>query len=98
MAKMKEALTGSKKLEDEKSHQLNKTASQEACEKLHLKHKCTGCIPTGSIRPQMLEILQQEKSELQGKLKKEKNLGMQVQMNTKIKQIKENVESLKIDL
>jgi len=65
---------------------------------LHLNHKCTGCIPTGSIRPQRLEKFQQEKSELQGKLKKEKNLGIQVQLNTKIRMVKNSIKEIKADL
>jgi len=42
--------------------------------------------------------LQQEKSEIQGKLKKEKNLGTQVQLNTRIKMIKDHIEEIKADL
>jgi len=42
-----------------------------------------------------VEKLQQEKSEIQGKLKKEKNLGTQVQLNTRIKQITDHIEAIK---
>jgi len=45
-----------------------------------------------------VEKLQQEKSEIQGKLKEEKNLGTQVQHNTRIKQIKDRIEALRKDL
>ena len=45
-----------------------------------------------------VEKLQQEKSEIQGKLKKEKNLGTQVQLNTRIKQIKYRIEEIKAKL
>ena len=41
------------------------------------------------------EKLQQEKSEIQGKLKKEKNLGTQVQLNTQIKQITDRIKTIK---
>ncbi|MCK5509382.1 MAG: DUF4391 domain-containing protein [Desulfobacterales bacterium] len=44
-----------------------------------------------------VEKLQQEKSEIQGKLKKEKNLGTQVQLNTRIKQIKDRIEQIKAE-
>jgi hypothetical protein len=42
-----------------------------------------------------VEKLQQEKSEIHGKLKKEKNLGTQVQLNTRIKQITDRIEAIK---
>jgi len=45
-----------------------------------------------------VEKLQQEKSEIQGKLKKEKNLGTQVQLNTRIKQIGDRIEAIKSEL
>lgn len=45
-----------------------------------------------------IEKLQQEKSELAGKLKKEKNLGTQVQMNTQIKQITDRIKAVKAEL
>ena len=49
-------------------------------------------------KPKQVEKLQQEKSEIQGKLKKEKNLGTQVQLNTRIKQIKDRIEAIKNEL
>ncbi|MBW2605881.1 MAG: DUF4391 domain-containing protein [Deltaproteobacteria bacterium] len=45
-----------------------------------------------------VEKLQQEKSEIQGKLKKEKNLGTQVQLNTQIKQITDRIKAVKSEL
>ena len=45
-----------------------------------------------------IEKLQQEKSEIRGKLKKEKNLGTQVQLNTRIKQITDRIEAIKVEL
>jgi len=45
-----------------------------------------------------IEKLQQEKSELAGKLKKEKNLGTQVQLNTQIKQITDRIKAVKAEL
>ena len=45
-----------------------------------------------------VEKFQQEKSEIQGKLKKEKNLGTQVQLNTRIKQITDRIEAIKGEL
>ncbi len=45
-----------------------------------------------------VEKLQQEKSEIQGKLKKEKNMGTQVQLNTRIKQITDRIEEIKAAL
>ena len=45
-----------------------------------------------------LEKLQQKKSEIQGKLKKEKNLGTQVQLNTRIKKITDHIEAIKVEL
>lgn len=50
------------------------------------------------IRLRQIEKLQQEKSELQGKLKKEKNLGTQVQLNTKIKKINDRIKAFKNEL
>jgi len=44
------------------------------------------------------EKLQREKSEIQGKLKKEKNLGTQVQLNTQIKQITDRIKAVKSEL
>jgi len=45
-----------------------------------------------------VEKFQQEKLEIQGKLKKEKNLGMQVQLNTRIKQITDRIGEIKVEL
>ncbi len=45
-----------------------------------------------------VEKLQQEKSEIQGKLKKEKNLGTQVQLNTRIKKINDRIKAIKSEL
>jgi len=45
-----------------------------------------------------VENLQQEKTEIQGKLKKEKNLGTQVQLNIRIKQIIDSIEAIKREL
>ena len=45
-----------------------------------------------------VEKLQQEKTEIQGKLKKEKNLGTQVQLNTRIKKITDRIEAIKSEL
>ncbi len=45
-----------------------------------------------------MEKLQQERVETSNKLKKEKNLGTQVQLNTRIKQIAENIEAIKSEL
>jgi len=45
-----------------------------------------------------VEKLQQEKLEIQDKLKKEKNLGTQVQLNNRIKQIKDRIEAIKSEL
>ncbi len=45
-----------------------------------------------------VEKLQHDKSEIQGKLKKEKNLGTQVQLNTRIKQIKCRIEEITAEL
>jgi len=42
--------------------------------------------------------MNRKKSEIQGKLKKEKNLGTQVQLNTRIKQIKDRIEEIKAKL
>lgn len=50
------------------------------------------------IRLKQIEKLQQKKSELQGKLKKEKNLGTQVQLNTQIKQITDRITAVKAEL
>jgi hypothetical protein len=45
-----------------------------------------------------LEKLQQERTETHNKLKKEKNLGTQVQLNTRIKQIMDRIEAIKQEL
>ncbi len=45
-----------------------------------------------------IEKLQQETSEIQGKLKKEKNLGTQVQLNTRIKNITDCIKEIKNEL
>ena len=50
------------------------------------------------LRLKQIEKLQQENSELQGKLKKEKNLGTQVQLNTQIKKIKDRIKAIKSEL
>ena len=40
------------------------------------------------------EALQQEKAELRNRLKKEKNMGTQVQLNTKVKKLSDRLETL----
>jgi len=45
-----------------------------------------------------VEKLQQEKSEIQGKLKKEKNLGTQVQLNTRIRKVTDRIKAIKGEL
>ena len=45
-----------------------------------------------------IEKLQQEISEIQGKLKKEKNLGMQVQLNIQNNKITEKIRLFKNEL
>ena len=50
------------------------------------------------IKLDQLEKLQQEKSELAGKLKKEKNLGTQVQLNTEIRKIVTRIEEIKKEI
>ena len=47
---------------------------------------------------EQIKKLQQEKTEIQSKLKKEKNLGIQVQLNTRIKQITDRIEAIKSEL
>jgi len=49
-------------------------------------------------RLKQVEKLQQEKSEIQDKLKKEKNLGTQVQLNTRIKKITDRIKAIKSEL
>jgi len=48
-------------------------------------------------RLKQVEKLQQEKGEIQNKLKKEKNLGTQVQLNIQIKQIEDRIEEIKTE-
>jgi len=50
------------------------------------------------IRLKQIEKLQLEISELQGKLKKEKNLGTQVQLNTQIRKITDRMVAIKSEL
>ncbi len=50
------------------------------------------------VKLDQIEKLQQEKSELVGKLKKEKNLGTKVQLNTQIRQIKNQLDLLRTNL
>ena len=45
-----------------------------------------------------IQMLQQEHEKIKGLLKKEKNLGTKVQLNTQIKQITERVEAIKAGL
>ena len=45
-----------------------------------------------------VEKFQQGKKEIQGKLKKEKNLGTQVQLNPRIKQITDRIKAIKGEL
>lgn len=47
---------------------------------------------------QQIEKYQKEKAELSNKLKNEKNLGKQVELNTRIKQITDRIESLRTQL
>jgi len=54
-------------------------------------------IPNGLSFDDRVCKLKQEKSEIQGKLKKEKNLGTQVQLNIRIKQIKCRIEKTKAE-
>ena len=49
-------------------------------------------------RLKQVEKLQQEKSDIKDKLKDEKNLGTQVQLNTRIKTIMDRIEAIKADL
>lgn len=49
-------------------------------------------------RLRQLEKLEQEKTQLRNKLKKEKNLSKQVQWNTQIKQITSQIETIKKEL
>lgn len=45
-----------------------------------------------------IEKFQQERNELRNKLKKEKNLGSQVSLNTKIKQLGERIEAVRNEM
>ena len=45
-----------------------------------------------------MEKLQQERAETRNKLKKEKNMGTQVQLNTKVKQITDRIEVIRAKL
>jgi hypothetical protein len=49
-------------------------------------------------RLKQVEKLQQGKSELASKLKKEKNLGTQVQLNTRVKKITDRIKAMKSEL
>ena len=42
--------------------------------------------------------LQQERTETRNKLKKEKNLGSQVSLNTKIKQLGDRIEAVRNEM
>jgi len=67
--------------------------------------KHTGCYVMGSDDNAMksnkleglrrIDQLQLEKTELRNKLKKEKNMGTQVQLNTRVKQITDRIETIK---
>ncbi len=56
----------------------------------------SGAIRLNTLRK--MEKLQQERVETRNKLKNEKNLGTQVQLNTQIKQIADRIEAVKQDL
>ncbi len=68
----------------------------------------TGCyspepVSGGSVAERIhifrqLEELQQEEAAIRNKLKKEKNLGTQVQLNMQVKQIKDRIEVMKTEL
>lgn len=45
-----------------------------------------------------LERLQQEREEIRNQAKKEKNLGTQVQLNTKVKQLTDRIEAIRAEL
>lgn len=45
-----------------------------------------------------LEGVQQEKTELRNKLKKEKNMGLQVQLNTRVKKLTDRIEAIRSEL
>jgi hypothetical protein len=42
----------------------------------------------------MLERLQQEKTELRNRLKKEKNMGTQVELNTQVKKLSDRINEI----
>ena len=46
----------------------------------------------------LVEKLAQERTEIRNKLKKEKNLGTQVRLNTRIKQITDRIEAIKKEM
>lgn len=46
----------------------------------------------------LVEKLQQERTEVRNRLKKEKNLGTQVDLNTRIKQLSDRIEAIRHDL
>ncbi len=52
---------------------------------------------TGNRLKRLLELerLQQEKAELRNRLKKEKNMGTQVELNTQVKKLSDRIEALK---
>jgi hypothetical protein len=65
-----------------------------------------GRLETGEARPpeyrlealNELEKLQQEREEIRNQAKKEKNLGTQVQLNTKVKQLTDRIEAIRAEL
>ena len=57
-------------------------------------HYHTSKIGNRLERLQELERLQQEKAELRNKLKKEKNMGTQVQLNTRVKKLSDRIKSI----
>ncbi len=62
--------------------------------------------PGGNTKPKLerlealrhIEKLQQERSETRNKLKKEKNLGTKVSLNTQIKQLSDRIEAIRNDI
>ncbi|NOX25434.1 MAG: DUF4391 domain-containing protein [Deltaproteobacteria bacterium] len=68
------------------------TEGTETCEKAgHYNTSETG---NRLKRLQELERLQQEKAELRNRLKKEKNMGTQVELNTQVKKISDQIKSI----
>lgn len=58
-----------------------------------------GCSVNDRVQTlRQIEKLQQESTELCNKLKKEKNLGTQVQLNTRVKSLRDRIEELRKDL